>query len=71
MADAGISAVILLMKGCSDDKHRQIHYENECLFLIWVLNRSLVLPHLLLPALESSRLYTSPATWQILWSKDS
>lgn len=34
------------------------------------------MPHLLLPALASSRLYTSPATWQsrhwqILWSKDS
>lgn len=30
MADVEISTVILLMKGCSDDEHRQIHYENEC-----------------------------------------
>lgn len=74
MADAGISTVILLMKGCSDDKHRQIHYENECLFLIWMINRSLVLSHLLLPALESSMLNSPSATgqnlhWQILWSR--
>lgn len=64
MADAEISAVILLMNGCNDDEHRQIHYENEHWFLIRVLNRSLVLTHLLFPTLASSLLFSSAAAWQ-------